>query len=82
MLVWPVRETLEPEKMNVTQKSLVDPKKTFLPGLRINLGIVKNLIKTLNKSGEASLFYQKKNSLSLVKLKLGREFLMDHKSDN
>ena len=57
--VWPARETLEPGKMNVAQKSLVDSQKIFLPRLHIKLGIVKNFIKTLNKNGEADLFFMK-----------------------
>ena len=78
--VRPARETLESGKMNVAQKSLIDPQKIFLPGLHIKLGILKNFIKMLNENGEAVLFFLKPNSLSLVKLKLGREFLMNQKS--
>ena len=46
--------------MNVAQKSLVDFQKILLPGLHIKLGIVKILIKVLNKNEEASLFFLKK----------------------
>ena len=59
--VWPACETLNPGKINIAQKSLVDPQKIFLPGLRIKLGIVKNVIKTLNKNWKAGLFFLKNN---------------------
>ena len=63
---WPVRETLEPGKMKVAQKSLmVDPKKIFSPELHMKLGIVKNFIETLNKNGEAGLFILKNNFFKL-----------------
>ena len=68
--VWPACETLEPGKMNVAQKSLVDPQKIFLSGSHIKLGIVNNFIKTLNKNGEAGLFFFKKKFPKLSEAKI------------
>ena len=68
--VWPARETLEPGKMNVAQKSLVDLQKIFLPGLHIKLGIVNNFIQMLNKNGEAGLFFLKNKVPKLSEAKI------------
>lgn len=71
--VWPARQTLEPGKMNISQKPLVDPQKIFLPGLHIKLGIVKNYIKAINRNGEAGLLFLKRKfpKLSDSKIKEG-----------
>ena len=52
------------------QKSLVDPQKIFLPGLHIKLGIAKNFIKTLNKNGEAGLFFLKNKFPKIIEAKI------------
>ena len=68
--VWPARETLEPGKMNVAQKSLVVPQKIFLPRLHIKLVIMKNFIKTLNKNGKAGPFFLKNKFPKLSEAKI------------
>ena len=74
--VWLPRKTLKPGKLNVSQKSLVDPQKIFLPGLHIKMSIVKHFIKTLNKNREAFLFSLKNKFPQLREAKI-REGVFD-----
>jgi hypothetical protein len=48
---WTPRTSLEPGSKNILYKSLVDPKKILLPPLRIKLGIMKQFVKALPKTG-------------------------------
>jgi hypothetical protein len=48
---WTPRTSLEPLSKNILRKSLVDPKKILLPSLHIKLGIMKQFVKALPKTG-------------------------------
>ena len=50
--VWTKRSKYVPGLKNVSRISLVDPNRIFLPPLHIKLGLMKNFVKALNKSGE------------------------------
>ena len=61
---------LEPGKMNVASKPLVDPQKILLPTLHVKLGIAKNFAKAMNKNGEGFRFLKRKfPKLSEAKIK-------------
>jgi len=57
---WPTRKYFRPGFENVIAKPLVDCNKILLPPLHIKLGLMKNLVKAMNKQNEAFLFIQKK----------------------
>jgi len=50
---WPQRTEFIPGSCSMKQLPLVDPKKILLPPLHIKLGLMKNFVKALDKSGEA-----------------------------
>jgi hypothetical protein len=50
---WKPRTSLEPGSKNILRKSLVDPKKILLPPLHIKLGIMKQFVKALPKTGNS-----------------------------
>jgi hypothetical protein len=67
---WTPRTSLEPESKNILRKSLVDPKKILLPPLPIKLGIIKQFVKVLPKTGNCFKCHCKTFShLSEAKLK-------------
>lgn len=47
---WPMRELYIPREKNVKNTLLVEPGKITLPPLHINLGLMKNFVKTLDKN--------------------------------
>ena len=49
---WPTREKLEVGKQNVINEPLVDRKKIVFPPLHIKLGLMKQMVKALNKDGD------------------------------
>jgi len=49
--VWGKRTKFVPGLKNVSRIPLVDPNKIFLPPLHIKLGLMKNFVKALDKSG-------------------------------
>jgi hypothetical protein len=57
---WPKRKNLTPGKKNVTCKPLVDRKKVYLPPLYIKLGLVKNVVKAMDRDGQVFLHLQRK----------------------
>ena len=52
-----------------------------LPPLHVKLGIVKNVVKAIDKNGEDFRSLKRKFP-SFVKLKSRKEFFKDHKTDN
>jgi hypothetical protein len=49
--LWPKRTSLTPGEKNVIYPTLVLPEKIFLPHLHIKLGLMKNLVKGMDKTG-------------------------------
>jgi len=49
--VWPKRTSLTPRENNIVNPVLVLPEKIFLPLLHINLGLMKNFVKGMGKTG-------------------------------
>ncbi|KAJ8671679.1 hypothetical protein QAD02_002938 [Eretmocerus hayati] len=70
--VWPPRQQMIPGQENVQAIPLVDRDKIVLSPLHIKLGIVKNFIEAMNKTGAGVLFLREKFArLSEAKLKGG-----------
>ena len=70
--VWPYRKTLQPGKMNVAQKPLIDPQKILLPPLDVKLGIVKIFVKAMDKIRQGFRSLKRKfPKLSEAKIKEG-----------
>nr|XP_022900293.1 uncharacterized protein LOC111413523 [Onthophagus taurus] len=63
---WPSKEHYDTGAFNVLNKPLVRPASVILPALHINLGLMKNFVKTLNPEGPAFSL-----QLSYAKLKEG-----------
>ena len=69
---WPKRRSLTPGKMNVTNTPLVNPEDIFLPPLHIKLGLMKNFVKAMDKSGVGFLYLKEKfPTISDAKIKEG-----------
>jgi hypothetical protein len=69
---WIPRTSLEPGSKNIFRKSLVDPKKILLPPFHIKLGIMKQFVKALPKTGNCFKYLCKTlPHLSEAKLKEG-----------
>ncbi|KYM93378.1 hypothetical protein ALC62_16020 [Cyphomyrmex costatus] len=49
---WPARKSLTPGSHNVINESLVQRKKIILPPLHIKLGLMKQFVKSLDKTGK------------------------------
>jgi hypothetical protein len=45
-------KNLNPGSKNVIQQNLVDPKEVLLPSLHIKLGLMKQFVKALDKTGD------------------------------
>lgn len=50
---WPLRSHAIPGSKNIANQPLVDSQKIFLPPLHIKLGLIKNLVKAMDRDGEA-----------------------------
>jgi hypothetical protein len=72
---WTPRTSLEPGSENILCKSLVDPKKILLPPLHIKLGIMKQFVKALPKTGNCFKYLCKK-FLHLLEAKLKEGFFI------
>ena len=48
---WPPRNTMKPGEKNIVNDPLVD-RKSILPPLHIKLGLMKQLVKALDRSGD------------------------------
>jgi hypothetical protein len=70
--IWPPRHTFTPGKENIAAEPLVDSANILLPPLHIKLGVMKNFVKALDKSGPAFQYLTAKfPSISDAKLKEG-----------
>ncbi|GBM28549.1 hypothetical protein AVEN_70142-1 [Araneus ventricosus] len=80
---WPHRASFKPGEMNVAHPPLAEPHKIIIPPISIKLGLVKNLVKAIDKNGPAFKYIRMdqhsstcmKNSLDSVQQKLKRAFL-------
>ena len=85
---WPKRNLI-PGNKNVIFQPLVNPKLVYLPPLHIKLGLMKNFVKAMDKSGPGFLYINKKfPRISEAKIKKGifvspqiRELSKDHDFD-
>jgi hypothetical protein len=69
---WSKRKNLITGTKNVIRASLVDPQEVLLPPLRIKLGVIKQFVKALDKSGSCFQYLGRKfAALSEVKVKEG-----------
>ena len=57
---WPFRESLTPSYRNILYPALVDRSNVILPPLHIKLGLIKQLVKALNKEGACFKCIQEK----------------------
>lgn len=55
---WPTRTSLTPGSLNVIHESLVDPSKILIPPLHIKLGLMKQFVKALDKTGKCFEYLQ------------------------
>lgn len=86
---WPPRESFVPGSANVLHNNLVQPNKIYLPPLHIKLGLMKNFVKALDKSGSTFQYLcQKFPAISDAKLREGifvgpqiRQVMLDDKFD-
>ena len=53
-------KTLFLENMSVKNAPLVNPKRMVLPPIHVKLGLMKNFVKALGKSGEGLLYLRRK----------------------
>ncbi|XP_053968164.1 uncharacterized protein LOC128869618 [Anastrepha ludens] len=69
---WPKRKEFIPGAKNVSSKPLVDSNDIILPPLHIKLGLMKNFVKAMDKTGKGFLHLKEKfKYLSDAKLKEG-----------
>jgi len=69
---WLVRSSFIPGSNNIINESLVDPSKILIPPLHIKLGLMKQFVKALDKTGETFKYFSSKfPKLSEAKLKEG-----------
>lgn len=57
--IWPKRNTFVPGKANIDNIPLVDQKNVILPPLHIKLGLMKNFVKSMDKTGKGFLYLRK-----------------------
>ena len=70
--VWAPRYKLILGQKNVQHNNLIDPKNVFLPPLHIKLGIMKNFVKAMDKSGTGFAYLKETfPSISDAKIKEG-----------
>ena len=69
---WPVRNVTIPGTSNIIHQPLVERQNVILPSLHIKLGLMKQLVKALNKECAAFTYLGKKlPALSVAKIKEG-----------
>ena len=49
---WPPRNTIKPGEKNIVNNFLIDRKNIILPPLHIKLGLMKQFVKALDRSGD------------------------------
>jgi len=71
--LWPKRTSLTPGEKNVVNPPLVLPENIFLPLLHIKLGLMKNFVKGMDKTGRGFEYLRIKfPNVSDAKIKKGR----------
>jgi hypothetical protein len=69
---WAAREDFIPSKHSITEVPIPNPRKMMLPPPHINLGLMKNSVKVVDKSVEVFLHWSRKlPNLSSRKVKRG-----------
>lgn len=69
---WPIRSSFAPGSRNIIHESLVDPSKILIPPLHIKLGLMKQFVKALDKTGQCFQYLETKfPKISETKLKEG-----------
>ena len=63
---WPLRESLTPGYRNILHPALVDRSNVILPPLHIKLGLMKQLVKALNKEDACFKCIQEKFCYMIV----------------
>jgi len=58
--LWPKRTSLTPGEENVVNTPLVLPERIYLPHLHVNLGLMKNFVKGMDKTGRAFQYLRNK----------------------
>jgi hypothetical protein len=58
--LWPKRTSLTPKEKNVFNPPLVHPEKIYLPPLHINLGLMNNFVKGMDKTGHGFEYIRNK----------------------
>jgi hypothetical protein len=87
---WPQRKTLKVGEKNVQHPALAEAHKILLPALHIKLGVMKNFVKAMDRTGSAFKYLADKfPRLSEAKIKEGifvgpqiRELFRDEKFDS
>jgi len=87
--LWPKRTSLMPEEKNDVNPPLVFPEKVFLPPLHIKLGLMKNSVKGMDKTGHGLEYLRNKfPNVNDAKIKEGifrrpqiRELMLDKEFD-
>ena len=80
-ILWPKRTSLTPGEKNVVIPPLVLPEKIFLPHLHIKLGLMKNFVKCMVKTGRGFEYLRNKfPNVSDAKFKEG--IFIDPRSGN
>jgi len=87
--LWPKRTSLTPGEKNVVNPPLVLPERIYLPPLHIKLGLVKNFVKCVDKTGRGFEYLRNKfPNVSDAKIKDGvfigpqiRELMQDKQFD-
>jgi len=70
--LWPKRTSLTPGEKNVVNPPPVLPEKIFLPPLHIKMGLVKNFVKGMYKTGRGFEYLRNKfSNVSDAKIKKG-----------
>ena len=70
--LWPKRTSLAAGEIKVVNPSLVLPEKIFLPALNIKLGLMKNFVKIMDKTGRGFEYLRNKSTnMSDAKIKEG-----------
>jgi len=57
---WTQRKSLKPGSANVIKESLVEERKILLPPLHLELGLIKQYVRALNKTGDCFQYIAKK----------------------
>ncbi|GBM33209.1 hypothetical protein AVEN_28202-1 [Araneus ventricosus] len=67
---WPQRASFKSGEMNVENPPLAEPNKIIIPPLHIRLGLVKNLVKAMDKNGPTFKYlHEKFPRLGVAKIK-------------